>query len=98
MFDDLSLYGRYNRIIGQIGIPWWNIGGNHDLNFEAPDSRYSRETYKRVFGASADDAMCKTQGSGILCDNLDVALIVHRGRLPAILRQRDAAAARFLLH
>ena len=52
MFDDLSLYGRYNRIIGQIGIPWWNIGGNHDLNFEAPDSRYSRETYKRVFGAN----------------------------------------------
>ncbi|MCI0467252.1 MAG: calcineurin-like phosphoesterase family protein [Beijerinckiaceae bacterium] len=51
MFDDLSLYGRYNRIIGKIGIPWWNIGGNHDLNFEAPDARYSRETYKRVFGA-----------------------------------------------
>lgn len=50
MFDDLSLYGRYNRIVGQIGLPWWNIGGNHDLNFEAPDSRYSRETFKRVFG------------------------------------------------
>ncbi len=52
MFDDLSLYGRYNRIVGQIGLPWWNIGGNHDLNFEAPNSRYSRETYKRVFGAN----------------------------------------------
>ena len=51
MFDDLSLYERYNRIIGAIGLPWWNIGGNHDLNFEAPDRRRSRETYKRVFGA-----------------------------------------------
>ncbi|WP_158815794.1 calcineurin-like phosphoesterase family protein [Methylocapsa sp. S129] len=50
MFDDLSLYGRYNFIIGTIGIPWWNIGGNHDLNFEAPDRHYSRETFKRVFG------------------------------------------------
>jgi hypothetical protein len=50
MFDDLSLYGRYNAIIGTIGIPWWNIGGNHDLNFEAPDRHYSRETFKRVFG------------------------------------------------
>src|SRR6202034_4779176 len=50
MFDDLSLYERYNRIIGTIGLPWWNIGGNHDLNFEAPDRRYSRETFKRVFG------------------------------------------------
>ena len=50
MFDDLSLYPRYNRIIGTIGIPWWNIGGNHDLNFEAPGRRYSRETFKRTFG------------------------------------------------
>jgi hypothetical protein len=53
MFDDLSLYGRYNRIIGQIGLPWWNIGGNHDLNFESPGPRYSRETFKRVFGATS---------------------------------------------
>jgi hypothetical protein len=52
MFDDLSLYPRYNRIIGQTGIAWWNIPGNHDLNFEAPGPRYSRETYKRVFGAN----------------------------------------------
>ena len=50
MFDDLSLYERYNRIIGTIGIPWWNVGGNHDLNFEAPDRHRSRETYKRLFG------------------------------------------------
>jgi 3',5'-cyclic AMP phosphodiesterase CpdA len=50
MFDDLSLYPRYNRIIGQIGLPWYNLGGNHDLNFEAPSAKYSRETYKRTFG------------------------------------------------
>jgi 3',5'-cyclic AMP phosphodiesterase CpdA len=50
MFDDLSLYDRYNAIIGAIGLPWWNIGGNHDLNYEAPDRRRSRETFKRVFG------------------------------------------------
>ena len=50
MFDDLSLYPRSNAIMGAIGLPWWNIGGNHDLNFEAPDRRYSRETFKRVFG------------------------------------------------
>jgi hypothetical protein len=28
MFDDLSLYGRHNRIIGQIGLPWWNTREN----------------------------------------------------------------------
>jgi C terminal of Calcineurin-like phosphoesterase/N terminal of Calcineurin-like phosphoesterase len=50
MSDDLSLYDRYNRIIGRIGIPWHNIAGNHDLNFEAPDRNFSRETFKRTFG------------------------------------------------
>ncbi len=50
MFDDLSLYPRLNAIIGTIGLPWWNIGGNHDLNFEAPNRAYSRETFKRVYG------------------------------------------------
>jgi hypothetical protein len=50
MFDDFSLYPRSNAIMGTIGLPWWNIGGNHDLNFEAPDRKYSRETFKRVFG------------------------------------------------
>ncbi len=50
MFDDLSLYDRYNQIIGTIGLPWWNIGGNHDLNYEAPDRRRCRETFKRVYG------------------------------------------------
>lgn len=51
MFDDLSLFSRYNRLIGRIGIPWWHVGGNHDLNYEAPDARRSRETFKRVYGA-----------------------------------------------
>ena len=51
MFDDLALYPRYNRLIGGVGVPWWHIGGNHDLNFEAPDAARSRETYKRVYGA-----------------------------------------------
>jgi hypothetical protein len=50
MFDDLSLYPRLNAIFGTIGLPWWTIGGNHDLNFEATNPKYSRETYKRFFG------------------------------------------------
>ena len=52
MSDDLSLYGRYNRIIGQLGVPWHNIVGNHDLNLDAPDSSYARETFRRTFGPS----------------------------------------------
>jgi len=52
MSDDLSFYARYNRIIGQLGVPWHNIVGNHDLNLDAPDDRYARETFKQTFGPS----------------------------------------------
>lgn len=48
--DNLALYDRLNGIIGQIGLPWYNVPGNHDLNFEATDNTYARETWKRVFG------------------------------------------------
>lgn len=51
MFDDLSFYGRYNRIVGSVGLPWYNCCGNHDINLEAPDNDHSRDTFKRVFGA-----------------------------------------------
>ncbi|WP_216851169.1 metallophosphoesterase N-terminal domain-containing protein, partial [Acidisphaera sp. L21] len=51
MFDDLAYYDRFNRIVGTIGLPWYNCPGNHDMNLEAPDNTHSRETFKRVFGA-----------------------------------------------
>jgi hypothetical protein len=51
MFDDLSFYDRYNRIVGTIGLPWYSCCGNHDMNLEAPDNTHSRETFKQVFGA-----------------------------------------------
>ncbi len=33
VYDDLTLYPRHNRLVGRIGIPWYNLPGNHDLNF-----------------------------------------------------------------
>ncbi len=70
MFDDLSLYDRYNKIVATIGLPWWNIGGNHDLNYEAPDRRYSRETFKRVFGPNYY-AFCYAEAVFIMLDDVD---------------------------
>jgi C terminal of Calcineurin-like phosphoesterase len=51
MFDDLSAYARSNRIVGTLGLPWYNCCGNHDMNYEPPDNSFSRETYKSVYGA-----------------------------------------------
>lgn len=50
-FDDLAAYPRLARMFGRVGVPWWPIGGNHDLDYEAADARRSRDTWKRVFGA-----------------------------------------------
>lgn len=50
MFDDLSLFGSLNRTIAMVGIPWYNIIGNHDLNLEAKLDRFSDETFERVYG------------------------------------------------
>ncbi len=50
MSDNLGLYEPYNRLMGQLGLPWFNLPGNHDLNYESIDNSRARETWKRVFG------------------------------------------------
>jgi hypothetical protein len=52
VFDDLSLYGSLNRTIALIGIPWYNVIGNHDINFDAPEDQLSDETFERNYGPS----------------------------------------------
>jgi hypothetical protein len=48
--DDLSLFEPLNQAIGQIGIPWHNVIGNHDMNYHAESDLHSDETYERVYG------------------------------------------------
>jgi len=48
--DDLGLLEPLNRSIAQIGIPWHNVLGNHDLNFRSADDEGSDETFERVYG------------------------------------------------
>jgi hypothetical protein len=50
LFDDLSLFPRYNSVIAQIGIPWYNVPGNHEMNLLATDDRYALETFKSHYG------------------------------------------------
>lgn len=48
--DPLDLFEPHNEIVAEIGIPWWNLPGNHDINFDVPDDTYSTQTFKRVYG------------------------------------------------
>lgn len=50
LFDDLSHFPRFNAVVGQIGIPWYNVPGNHELNLDAEDDSGSLETFKRYYG------------------------------------------------
>ena len=50
LFDDLSMFPRYNSIIAMLGIPWYNVPGNHELNFLAPSDDYSLETFSNWYG------------------------------------------------
>nr|CAA9221997.1 hypothetical protein AVDCRST_MAG63-526 [uncultured Armatimonadetes bacterium] len=50
LFDDLSLYDSLNGTMAAVGLPWYNVLGNHDMNYDAKDDTHSGETFKRVYG------------------------------------------------
>ncbi|QXD25681.1 calcineurin-like phosphoesterase C-terminal domain-containing protein [Opitutia bacterium ISCC 51] len=52
MFDRLELFDSSNTNIALIGIPWYNVIGNHDINMEAKVDSDSDETFMRYFGPS----------------------------------------------
>lgn len=52
MFDKLELFEPSNANVAKIGIPWYNVIGNHDVNREATVDADSDETFHRYFGPS----------------------------------------------
>lgn len=50
VFNDLSLYKDLNPMVRLVGIPWYNVIGNHDLNHDAKTDKYSDETFQRIYG------------------------------------------------
>ena len=50
VFDDLSIMEPHNQAVALIGIPWYNVLGNHDLNLDAKNDKDSDETFERVYG------------------------------------------------
>lgn len=48
--DKLELFQPLNEVMSTVGIPWYNVYGNHDMNFAATEDKYADETFERVFG------------------------------------------------
>lgn len=49
-FDDLDVLPAHNMVLGQMGIPWFNVHGNHDMNFRAEQDGHADETWQRLYG------------------------------------------------
>lgn len=50
VFDDLSIFKPLNSTIALIGIPWYNVIGNHDINYDAKHDHHSDETFESIYG------------------------------------------------
>lgn len=48
--DDLSLFDSVNAVQALVGVPWYNVLGNHDINYDSPNDKYSDESFERVYG------------------------------------------------
>lgn len=49
-YDSPALFESVAQTIGLLGVPWYHVLGNHDMNYDAPDDALSTESYQRVFG------------------------------------------------
>ncbi len=49
-FDNLETFEPLNRSIALIGIPWYNVLGNHDINYDARTRRHANETTSGSMG------------------------------------------------
>lgn len=51
--DKLTLHQPYKEAIKQIGLPWFNVMGNHDMNYDAKSDSLSDETFEANFGPAS---------------------------------------------
>ncbi len=51
-FDNLDTFKSLNQAIAMIGIPWYNVIGNHDLNLDSMTRKNINETFEATYGPS----------------------------------------------
>ncbi len=52
MFDNLELFPEYEKAVGQSGIPFFQVLGNHDILFDVRSTEASYEVFHEYFGPS----------------------------------------------
>ncbi|MEO1583374.1 MAG: calcineurin-like phosphoesterase family protein [Planctomycetota bacterium] len=75
--DHLDFFEPLNEAQSLLGVPWYNVYGNHDMNFlsggssltEPDPDRYADETFERVYGPT-DYAFQYGRAHFIVLDNV----------------------------
>lgn len=49
-FDNRETYRPYNRATGTVGIPFYNVLGNHDANYDGRNTHEHYDTWRTVYG------------------------------------------------
>ncbi|MEL7588150.1 MAG: calcineurin-like phosphoesterase family protein [Prolixibacteraceae bacterium] len=48
--DNLDLHQPYIKAVQPVGVPWYNVIGNHDENYDVKNDSLSDETFEKNFG------------------------------------------------
>jgi hypothetical protein len=48
--DNLDFFEPTNHATARIGLPWFHVFGNHDMNFDTEIQQHADETFERVYG------------------------------------------------
>lgn len=48
--DNPSFFEPLNRATARIGLPWFHVFGNHDMNFDATVAQHIDESFENVYG------------------------------------------------
>lgn len=49
-FNNLEVNEPYKQAVKHLGLPWYNVLGNHDMNFDVQSDSLSDETFEAQFG------------------------------------------------
>lgn len=52
VYDRHDLFAPLNAVMARVGVPWYNLFGNHDLDLGAGDDRRSSASFEAVYGPS----------------------------------------------
>ncbi|PIE23007.1 MAG: metallophosphoesterase [Planctomycetota bacterium] len=91
--DDLSLFEPITDVTGKIGIPWYYVYGNHDMNLDAISDDAADDSYELRFGPT-NFAFQRGNAHFIGLDNIE--FIPRPGRRGAYRAKFDGDALTFV--